>query len=571
MTATIDKLEIKITQQDLRIGVSSQIAITVTNRNDASGNWSFRLGLNKSLSGDNPDDIQFQPRATRQADLDENFWWLVGDEESGIPIQPTSSETIQIKNLKPKDMSQQPLTINCLNMTADDPDDNAKKNYSPDLFVLGKEESPIISLFECYANSTSQEQKYIFQKDDDIVFKSNGKAKSAVLIAYGERHDLNLTQTDDAFEATCKLKNVLKPGNTTFQLDATFQNKTVSKFCFIRVEASGWNRIDNISYGSPTLLINDADTALYGVFRSANNACLYRLYPDSGKFGRDDELLKNSEIPKGMERSPGAFWNSKIWLVGGSQIDPNVCSNKVWSYSPTDNKSLITEIADPKWKPRMGHTCFLFQDKLWIMGGIDANGNPLKEVWNTSDGKTWSLIGELSGANWKPTAFCFLAVAPETKNLNVYGGVDAPFGTPMNIFFTITETPTPNQYEWSESVKDKHGTELSVGKPYGCAFVSRNTETTGLPRALFGYFEDNKGLSNKYCDISGNEQISHQAPDEGTAWQTSSHTDYRTQAFRLSAVYFNRNIYVISILYDENPRSIVYYLSPKADTSKSVT
>ena len=140
-----------------------------------------------------------------------------------------------------------------------------------------------------------------------------------------------------------------------------------------------------------------------------------------------------------MRTSPGAFFQNAIWLVGGSQVDPTASSNEIWCYQPFEKKE-HRFIAN--WPARMGHALVVFQNRLWILGGLDANGNTLDDVW-FCDGTNTFNQPDKSILAWRPavplpTPICQPSVAAFTdgaassrkERLWLTGGADGPWGTP---------------------------------------------------------------------------------------------------------------------------------------------
>lgn len=83
-----------------------------------------------------------------------------------------------------------------------------------------------------------------------------------------------------------------------------------------------------------------------------------------------------------------------LWVVGGHEAntDPHnqfTMHNDVWSSSDGANWTCTTATAP--FTGREQHTCMAFNDRLWVIGGLDANGKALNDVWSSSDGVTWRM------------------------------------------------------------------------------------------------------------------------------------------------------------------------------------
>jgi len=80
--------------------------------------------------------------------------------------------------------------------------------------------------------------------------------------------------------------------------------------------------------------------------------------------------------------------DDKIWVIGGSRSAyprGDEYLNDVW-YS-TDGASWTKTIDQAPWSGRYGHTCVVFQDKIWVMGGSGSGSTD--DVWYSDDGVNW--------------------------------------------------------------------------------------------------------------------------------------------------------------------------------------
>jgi len=83
-------------------------------------------------------------------------------------------------------------------------------------------------------------------------------------------------------------------------------------------------------------------------------------------------------------------FNNRIWLIGGASFESggfNYRLNDVWS-SP-DGVSWTREVAAAPFGPRAEHTCLVYDNKIWVIGGF-AGALFLHDVWSSSDGKNWN-------------------------------------------------------------------------------------------------------------------------------------------------------------------------------------
>ena len=117
-------------------------------------------------------------------------------------------------------------------------------------------------------------------------------------------------------------------------------------------------------------------------------------------------------------------FDDRMWLMGGwfNGLLPGCsASSEVWSSS--DGLSWKQATARASWSPRLAAGAIAFQDKMWILGGIEnyflGDDTSLRnDVWCSTDGETWELATEQ--APWSPRAF-HQAVVLDGK-MWVFGG-----------------------------------------------------------------------------------------------------------------------------------------------------
>jgi hypothetical protein len=108
--------------------------------------------------------------------------------------------------------------------------------------------------------------------------------------------------------------------------------------------------------------------------------------------------------------------DGRLLFIGGSYVRPMEDSNKVAIVyldgdlgldGKTVTLSRITIVAHPDipWSSRMGHCCVTFphgyigEEKIWLLGGYDEDGNTLNDIWVSGDGKTWNNINADGSVN----------------------------------------------------------------------------------------------------------------------------------------------------------------------------
>jgi hypothetical protein len=184
----------------------------------------------------------------------------------------------------------------------------------------------------------------------------------------------------------------------------------------------------------------------------------------SSEAGFDDwKIVEKPEVSDGMAESPGVIHKGMLWLIGGSSADPTGPRSKsVRCWHPT--KGWIPAKEPPSdFQPRMGHACAVFDEKIWVLGGLSADNYPLDDVWTCKvknfedpDNIEWKKQPELK----LKQAGCMFAVVDTPKEdrlfkearLWVYGGANHPYSVkPFNKLWYIKPHPKPSPlYEgWS--------------------------------------------------------------------------------------------------------------------------
>ncbi len=124
-------------------------------------------------------------------------------------------------------------------------------------------------------------------------------------------------------------------------------------------------------------------------------------------------------------------FRGRIWIMGGvsdwKEDSDRTLKNDIWSSA--DGKSWNLELAEAPWCKRRDARLFVFQDKLWLMGGGAQNRHqrPLRDVWCSEDGVNWEIISE--EAPWSPRLWFAQAIyrgciwvlggwLPEPGNMN---------------------------------------------------------------------------------------------------------------------------------------------------------
>jgi N-acetylneuraminic acid mutarotase len=99
-----------------------------------------------------------------------------------------------------------------------------------------------------------------------------------------------------------------------------------------------------------------------------------------------------------------------MWVMGGFG---NGLKNDVW-YS-SDGETWTQATSSASWSVRKGHTSVVYNNKIWVIGGLDGN-----DVWYSSDGISWTQA--TSSASWSSLSY-HTSVVYDNK-MCVIGGLD---------------------------------------------------------------------------------------------------------------------------------------------------
>lgn len=96
-------------------------------------------------------------------------------------------------------------------------------------------------------------------------------------------------------------------------------------------------------------------------------------------------------------------FNGKLWLIGGSESG---YKNDVWSSA--DGANWKKETAQAAFSARKYHRVAVFNNELWLVGGLTDNGR-INDIWSSTDGVNWSLRNSSAAfsSRYEHTIFSF--------------------------------------------------------------------------------------------------------------------------------------------------------------------
>ncbi len=229
--------------------------------------------------------------------------------------------------------------------------------------------------------------------------------------------------------------------------------------------------------------------ALYAIFvRPANNGGRKAVLCRSENGITNWEVI-DDQVPEGMESSPGVRLKNRLWLIGGSSVDPARISNRIVYYALDDDPASIrsrrswqeASVTDASAASaqrfqdcaRMGHACVIVDDNtIWMLGGIDKYHSTLNDVWSFAIGKDGTLKAAAVTMAKRFTPRCMFSASTFAKMIWVCGGVSSPNGNPLNDIWT-TPLPVAANLTWAPRPKPKQD------DPVRAEYIAENAIGTG--------------------------------------------------------------------------------------------
>ena len=154
-------------------------------------------------------------------------------------------------------------------------------------------------------------------------------------------------------------------------------------------------------------------------------------------------------------------FQDKMWLLGGwnpgdKQHFPRICNNEVWRSTDGAAWTLVKPNtfldrsfdAAKDWEGRHTAGYAVYKEKMWIIGGDVNQGHYQNDVWNSSDGKTWTFVNRDHPVPWGPRALHYTVV--HDGKIWIIGGQTMPaFGKADEIFYCDVWNTTDG-VEWRQ-------------------------------------------------------------------------------------------------------------------------
>jgi hypothetical protein len=148
-----------------------------------------------------------------------------------------------------------------------------------------------------------------------------------------------------------------------------------------------------------------------------------------------------------------------MWLLGGwnprdKTHFPRICNNEVWnsadgaSWTLVKSNTFLDLNFDPAadWEGRHTAGYVVYKGKMWIIGGDVNQGHYQNDVWNSTDGKTWTWVNKGRPVPWGPRALHYTLVFRD--KIWVIGGQTMPAFSPADEVFYRDVWNTTDGIRW---------------------------------------------------------------------------------------------------------------------------
>ena len=203
----------------------------------------------------------------------------------------------------------------------------------------------------------------------------------------------------------------------------------------------------------PSVIFDSAgldQDALYAIFVLAERKAVLCRSAD----GITGWEVIDEDVPDGMETSPGVLLNKRLWLIGGSSVDPEVISGSIFYYdlnaaSKGWQQASVSDFADQE---RMGHACTVDGNGIWVLGGQDQYGAGLRDVFLLQVDTSGAISKAVKGTvPFSPR--CMFSVLNFNNRIWVCGGVTSPNGNPLGKDNIVRTRPSPTASDLAQPDK----------------------------------------------------------------------------------------------------------------------
>lgn len=139
---------------------------------------------------------------------------------------------------------------------------------------------------------------------------------------------------------------------------------------------------------------NNRPSAL-STITSENDKLVFASMNKEGTWNTGEEVAAGFPLSGFGNVNYNSMYRERLMLIGGKNMQNNLI-NGVWSTMDGRAWSSITDIEADYFSPREGAMVANYDDKLFLLGGIEAGDKALKDIYFSADGGvTWDLSDTL--------------------------------------------------------------------------------------------------------------------------------------------------------------------------------
>jgi fibronectin type 3 domain-containing protein len=103
------------------------------------------------------------------------------------------------------------------------------------------------------------------------------------------------------------------------------------------------------------------------------------------------EVTSSTAFSDRYDHSSVVF-DKKMWLIGGSESYNSNVKNDVWSSTNGVTWTQVKANNSEGFSKRYDYISVVFDDKMWVMGGLEDGSNVKNDVWSSTNGVTWTEV-----------------------------------------------------------------------------------------------------------------------------------------------------------------------------------
>lgn len=337
-----------------------------------------------------------------------------------------ASITFTLDNFKTQDLAG---TASCnlkyqklVVINPDDPDDHGTLQWVDDpstflsIVTVKNIKHPVITSFEA--------KQYIISRGETAAISWTSENSD-----YCTLDGSNVVKRRDKLKTADSLTETLaEPGETKYVLTAntteSADNYDDAKLTITVLDNSRSGIFVFLPPQSTLMGIYPYNNRLYAIVLHKQPQVKAYLYSSASGLMNWQQVFRYPDQPVELDvklaGSPGVVFRNRLYLIGGSSFDPDKPGNDIGYYN-FETKDWISskEMKNTAFPtPRMGHSCIVYKDEIWLLGGYHAAQGTLSDIWTTKNGQSWTKAAITLPNGGR----CMMGATIYRDELWIYGG-----------------------------------------------------------------------------------------------------------------------------------------------------